>query len=92
MRYMNRETSATMVVGNEILQQERNVKIMRNGNSRKKSEEDLIVEDTQPAVITNEILNPFVHRLELDTTYDKLKVSSSARVRAFFSIKVPGYF
>lgn len=25
--------------------------------------------------IAADILNPFVHRLELDTTYDKLKVS-----------------
>lgn len=27
------------------------------------------------ASIDTDILNPFVHRLELDTTYDKLKVS-----------------
>lgn len=25
-------------------------------------------------IITNDILNPFVHRLELESTYDKLKV------------------
>lgn len=30
-------------------------------------------EDISP-VMGTDILNPFVHRLELDTTYDKIKV------------------
>ena len=34
------------------------------------------------ASLSADILNPFVHRLELDTTYDKLKVSSSANPSA----------
>lgn len=33
--------------------------------------------DEDSASLGADILNPFVHRLELDTTYDKLKVSSS---------------
>lgn len=39
--------------------------IMRDNTSELKS----------PSIDTD-ILNPFVHRLELDTTYEKLKVSS----------------
>lgn len=31
--------------------------------------------DEDTASLGADILNPFVHRLELDTTYDKLKVS-----------------
>lgn len=39
--------------------------------------------------ISANILNPFVHRLELDTTYDKLKVSlfaidGACAIRLFF--------
>ena len=39
-----------------------------NGKMRSKHED--------AASLSADILNPFVHRLELDTTYDKLKVSS----------------
>ncbi|KAK1125325.1 hypothetical protein K0M31_005694 [Melipona bicolor] len=42
-----------------------------NGKMRSKHE------DVDAASLSADILNPFVHRLELDTTYDKLKVSSS---------------
>lgn len=41
-----------------------------NGKMRNKHE------DVDAASLDADILNPFVHRLELDTTYDKLKVSS----------------
>lgn len=41
-----------------------------NGKMRNKHE------DIDAASLGADILNPFVHRLELDTTYDKLKVSS----------------
>jgi hypothetical protein len=32
-------------------------------------------EEMLQGAVASEILNPFVHRLELDTTYDKIKVS-----------------
>lgn len=32
--------------------------------------------ELKPPSIDTDILNPFVHRLELDTTYEKLKVST----------------
>lgn len=47
-----------------------------NGKMRSKHE------DVDAASLSADILNPFVHRLELDTTYDKLKVSSSANLPA----------
>lgn len=51
-----------------------------NGKMRSKHE------NVDAASLGADILNPFVHRLELDTTYDKLKVSSSPnlkRIRKF---------
>lgn len=47
-----------------------------NGKMRSKHE------DVDATSLSADILNPFVHRLELDTTYDKLKVSSSANLPA----------
>lgn len=47
-----------------------------NGKMRSKHE------DVDTASLSADILNPFVHRLELDTTYDKLKVSSSSNLPA----------
>lgn len=47
-----------------------------NGKMRSKHE------DVDTASLSADILNPFVHRLELDTTYDKLKVSSSLNLPA----------
>lgn len=87
MRYMTRETS-TMIVGNEILQERSNGKLRddtapRNGSasarhrgSAAQDAEQDVMQDEQPVGQTSEILNPFVHRLELDTTYDKLKVTT----------------
>lgn len=40
-----------------------------NGKMRSKHE------DVDAASLSADILNPFVHRLELDTTYDKLKTA-----------------
>lgn len=48
-----------------------------NGKMRNKRE------DVDTASLSADILNPFVHRLELDTTYDKLKVSSSPKLFAY---------
>lgn len=52
-------------------------------SDRDRSMEDMIMngkmqdrkDEIETASIDSDILNPFVHRLELDTTYDKLKVS-----------------
>ena len=75
MRYRNKEIE-TSVVGDEIM--EENGKL-RNGNCKDESEKILTPELDEPQQqqqlpIGTEILNPFVHRLELETTYDKLKV------------------
>lgn len=35
--------------------------------------------DADAASLGADILNPFVHRLELGSTYDKLKVSTKAK-------------
>lgn len=65
MRYRNKEIETT-VVGDEIMEESGK---LHNG----RKDEDEILAEEQP--VTTDILNPFVHRLELDTTYDKLKVS-----------------
>lgn len=40
---------------------------------------------TQDMVASNDILNPFIHHLELTTTYDKIRVSEyfSATIKIF---------
>lgn len=46
-----------------------------NGDAR--NERPHIDADADAASLGTDILNPFVHRLELGSTYDKLKVSTS---------------
>ncbi|XP_031785282.1 lysophosphatidylcholine acyltransferase isoform X2 [Nasonia vitripennis] len=65
MRYRNKEIETT-VVGDEIMEESGK---LHNG----RKDEDEILSEEQP--VSTDILNPFVHRLELDTTYDKLKTA-----------------
>jgi len=44
-----------------------------NGNAR--NERPTAADDIDAASLSADILNPFVHRLELGSTYEKLKVS-----------------
>jgi hypothetical protein len=48
-----------------------------NGDAR--NERAHIDADVDAASLGADILNPFVHRLELGSTYDKLKVSTSRK-------------
>ncbi|XP_014219649.1 lysophosphatidylcholine acyltransferase [Copidosoma floridanum] len=68
MRYSSKEIE-TMVVGDGIME-ESNGKL-KNGGGVKSEGGALMAEEGRP--VSSEILNPFVHRLELETTYDKLK-------------------
>jgi len=53
---------------------------MMNGNARN---ERSTADDIDAASLSADILNPFVHRLELGSTYEKLKVSISRKTASF---------
>jgi len=59
------------------IEKKRGLRAAMNGDAR--NERAHIDADVDAASLGADILNPFVHRLELGSTYDKLKVSTSRK-------------
>uniref|UniRef100_A0ABD2WV41 Phospholipid/glycerol acyltransferase domain-containing protein n=1 Tax=Trichogramma kaykai TaxID=54128 RepID=A0ABD2WV41_9HYME len=70
MRYRNEEIIERVVTSDEIINEAENGKLR---SATKDNAETNYEQQQQQEPVSSDIINPFVHRLELETTYEKIK-------------------